>query len=386
MSKKGRSTPKKRRSSPEEGYKVSRQPERSLITTRNIVVAILAAGGIYAYSQCASADTVEPAGATTSKEAAAEQTPKKPSLATLTQPELDYLPLTQQDNEKRMKLYEAVKGDVLAELEGLYGREHIEGNTADQDKVMRKLMKEFKATGFAEDLRDLVKANEGHDKKNELVIIPLNHGNSEIDNTPDKKSERRKGWDDIAGILEHFADQPHRIFLESEKAGPPSYVRWQKFMEEDKQKARDIKMSPADEKQALDGVEKIFRTSKVGQIVLNPRLKVFGLEHDELYDLIWKHKPDMMREATSNVTTVIFTYIINGILREQYAVEKAVQDLQPGERGFIVMGASHVTTIMRYIEDSHQSLQNRIIVPKHMWTKADRARQLKILKQLRNKR
>lgn len=354
-----------------EGYRVADQPERRLMTTRNLIIGTLAAaGGIYLSIQYTSSNKVEPKESATSKVAAAEQLVCKPSLEAITKTELDNPPLIQREEKKSMKLYEESDGNPLAAVESLHKKAHIDGNTEAEDAVVRKFMQEFGATGFAEDLQALVEANDGQNKENELVFIPIVHGSEALDNTPDKKRERQEGWDDVEGILKCLADQPHRIYFEGSKAGPV-YARRQQAMEKERQKLRDMKLIPEEEQFVMEELNKRFRAG-YGRILTNPQLNLFGAEHDKLSALNWEYKSDIRQGAAGTYfATHIFPYIFDGMLREQYVIEKAVQEVSPDERGIIVLGVSHLPTMMRYLEDRHSSLQSRVIIPKHLYTEYD---------------
>lgn len=244
----------------------------------------------------------------------------------------------------------------------------------DESPAVRQFMEEFGQTGFMGDFNALLKANEGHKKDNEILVVPFVHGSLFEEKGTPMEQKRRKGWDDVARILEiEVEGKPHKIFFEGESGTEGVYEQWQKDMKNRTGQVLTADMTAEVREKIRTDVLNLYKNSRFGQIAMNPKLNMFGLEHDKLISLIRKYKSEFRKEEHKDSGFVIGFYscFIDAILREQYTVEKAVYNLQPGEKGVIVMGAMHVPTLTKYIGDKHPTLSKRMLIPRHLYQQED---------------
>jgi hypothetical protein len=100
--------------------------------------------------------------------------------------------------------------------------------------------------------------------------------------------------------------------------------------------------------------------------IFDPTNSVYGAEHQAFYEIYTRYTDaQIYKERVSQASVNTFRILFSQLLREQIAVERALNTLQEGEEGYLVYGAGHTKSIERYIRTSgYRGVTHEVLVPR----------------------
>lgn len=121
------------------------------------------------------------------------------------------------------------------------------------------------------------------------------------------------------------------------------------------------------------GIQKDPSTNKGPQFVqdtfpwvFDPKYLVYGTEHQAFFEVYTRYTdaPEYKQRVTP-VSANTFDILLNHLLREQIAVERALSKLEAGDEGYLVYGAGHTRSLDRYLNTRrYKGVSYGTLVPK----------------------
>ena len=329
-----------------------------------LLVMIVAGGGLWMNSRNKISNTIEP-----QKQSSTEPN-LKPNIDLFTQSTINFPPELNWLINKKHELYPQSLN--LPELIGQLKKDAQngpEGMNELQKPLAQKMLGNILETDFLDRLQNYKDSNAEQNKSVSLILIPQGHSNPNIPEDSEIWKMVNQCFFNIRNILNILHSKYQKIFYEGmDVEGRVTETKYRKKVKVLYEHSPQYAQGGSIEEAVNIGIQNIKNSER--SWVLDPQFTVFGTTHKKFETANLENMNKILSPIFANILGDFSNYysvVINGLLKEQYAIEKAIADLEEGETGVIIMGTTHIPTMQQYIADQHPNVQTELMVPKNLF-------------------
>ena len=285
------------------------------------------------------------------------------SIQPYIQPSLDVLnPEIEEIVKRKQLVFPDTTLHINETEDGIKTFQGFPSDTPQQKVTIQEVSKMILESGIIQNLKSLRLLNENRKIKADLVLIPQRHWHSLESEGGNEQSKLCA--DDIRNIVNTYKELDPAIF--------PEGMRMEGRLTHDsfiRSIGLDRRATTPQELEAFRrNLTNVFEQDGQGWL-LDPTFRVLGAEHP----IFMNFNEEIMHQIGASNNAVMGNYslyymdVVNGLIREQYMTEKALSQMKGGGTGIIIMGASHIPTMERYIKERYPQIRSKVVIPRHLF-------------------